>query len=368
MRIFLGEYICGGGLIGHCVDSIPSSLLREGAAMLTALKEDLSAFADVLVPIDPRIAPVALDGMPQGDWKGRWIGKDRVSAFKVSASQPFLDQWIQQAKTCDAAIVIAPESDHTLHDTIEAFRSSAINIVAPNSEFTRIASDKWVTAQRLISAGVAHPATWSHAQVADLQGRDFRDGMDSLVLARDELSQSRRFILKPRDGCGSDGIVVCDHFHAAIQQMKENQILQPWLPGQSISVSVIANERGVELLPAVTQSIDPQTLQYFGGKGPLSEVYQARAHALVRKALTAMPKLGAGFVGFDLVLDDDEQGDRVIEINPRMTTSYVGLRKIVSGNLAKRIFNLESEPLNYRHPGQSVVWTPDGLVETAGQS
>jgi predicted ATP-grasp superfamily ATP-dependent carboligase len=44
-----------------------------------------------------------------------------------------------------------------------------------------------------------------------------------------------------------------------------------------------------------------------------------------------------GYLGVDLVLGDDPSGadDRVIEINPRLTTSYVGLRAAALCNLAE---------------------------------
>jgi hypothetical protein len=39
-----------------------------------------------------------------------------------------------------------------------------------------------------------------------------------------------------------------------------------------------------------------------------------------------------GYLGIDLVLADG--GPRVIEINPRLTTSYLGLRRVAGANLA----------------------------------
>jgi hypothetical protein len=47
-----------------------------------------------------------------------------------------------------------------------------------------------------------------------------------------------------------------------------------------------------------------------------------------------------GYVGVDLVLGRDPHGgeDAVIEINPRLTTSYVGLRAATEGNLAEAMY------------------------------
>ncbi len=59
-----------------------------------------------------------------------------------------------------------------------------------------------------------------------------------------------------------------------------------------------------------------------------------RATELAMRAISALPPL-TGYAGVDLVLGDDPDGtaDVVIEVNPRLTTSYVGLRRAVQGGL-----------------------------------
>ena len=49
-----------------------------------------------------------------------------------------------------------------------------------------------------------------------------------------------------------------------------------------------------------------------------------------------------GYLGIDLVLGQAVDGseDVVIEINPRMTTSYIGLRQAATGNLARAMLNV----------------------------
>lgn len=60
-----------------------------------------------------------------------------------------------------------------------------------------------------------------------------------------------------------------------------------------------------------------------------------RATELACHALQALPP-ALGYVGVDLVLGKAGDGseDVVIEVNPRLTTSYVGLRAIAQDNLA----------------------------------
>ena len=56
MRIFVGEYVTGGGLADQALEAIPSSLRREGAAMLQSIVSDLAEVAETVVPLDPRFA------------------------------------------------------------------------------------------------------------------------------------------------------------------------------------------------------------------------------------------------------------------------------------------------------------------------
>jgi predicted ATP-grasp superfamily ATP-dependent carboligase len=66
-----------------------------------------------------------------------------------------------------------------------------------------------------------------------------------------------------------------------------------------------------------------------------------RAAALARRAITALPAT-VGYVGIDIVLGRDPHGseDTVIEVNPRLTTSYVGLRAAAQSNLAEAMWRI----------------------------
>src|SRR5205814_157736 len=64
-------------------------------------------------------------------------------------------------------------------------------------------------------------------------------------------------------------------------------------------------------------------VSYRGGETPIDHAEAARQLALA--AVSSIEGLH-GWVGVDLVIDDDER-PVIIEINPRPTTSYIGLRR-----------------------------------------
>lgn len=331
MRIFVGEYVCGGGLAGQTLDEIPSTLRREGAAMLSALTADLSKVAETVVPLDPRFNTLELDA------------HERIT---INESGSLWSQWIAAAKTCDAALIVAPESDGVLAKGVAMLRASGVDVIAGSGDFLRVASDKLLTARTLFAAGVSHPMYMA------LSDKRFAK----------QLKECQRFVVKPRDGCGTKEIKRFDSFAEARAELEKNQLLQAWVEGQAISIAMVASPTQTVFLPAVSQTLCSETCEYAGGRGPLDDDSQRRTTSLAMRAIEAMPPTVRGFVGLDLLLGDRPSEDCVIEINPRLTTSYVGLRQMVNGNLAALLFDLESGPVSCSTSVDSVRWTPDGQV------
>jgi predicted ATP-grasp superfamily ATP-dependent carboligase len=70
---------------------------------------------------------------------------------------------------------------------------------------------------------------------------------------------------------------------------------------------------------------------YHGGRTPLRHRLERRALDAARRACEIFPGL-RGYVGVDLVLTESEVF--VIEVNPRLTTAYLGVRAVAGENVA----------------------------------
>lgn len=137
-------------------------------------------------------------------------------------------------------------------------------------------------------------------------------------------------------------------------------IVQPLVRGRPASVAfLIGLRQKVALMPAWQDTSDDGRFQYRGGSAPLPPELAERADRVARGAIDAVPGL-TGYVGVDVILGTEN--DHVIEINPRLTTSYVGLRMLATDNLMEMLLRLvrgESVPEPRWNRGR-VSWTADG--------
>jgi tyramine---L-glutamate ligase len=90
------------------------------------------------------------------------------------------------------------------------------------------------------------------------------------------------------------------------------------------------------LMPAEQCIADDGRFTYRGGRLPLRASLHDRAVHVAQAAIQGVSGL-QGYVGVDLILGAAEDGseDHAIEINPRLTTSYIGLRRLCRGSLAQ---------------------------------
>ncbi len=302
--------------------------------MLRSLATDLAELGEVAVPVDPQFE------LPL---------PDAVAPIAIDQGQPLWPQWVSIAQDCDAAIIIAPEQDGILAQAVAMLRASGVDVVMSSGDFLRVAGDKWETARLFNTHQVPHPATFSATNLP----------------APGE--QAKRWVVKPRDGCGTDRIQTFDTLADALRELTDRSILQAWCEGEPVSVGVIVNGGQMTLLPAVGQQIKQKSCAYAGGRGPLPDRAQQRVTSLASYALAAMPPFARGFVGLDLILADTPADDKVIEINARLTTSYVGLRKMVEGNLAERLLGQGDGPVRCCVGEEAVRWSADGQVWVDGE-
>ena len=234
------------------------------------------------------------------------------------------------AAAADWTIVIAPEIDGALAERCEWVRRVGGRLLGPNAQAIEIASDKQHTAEWLAAHAVPTPLG-----IALGPHRTLPAGFQYPA------------VLKPRNGAGSLGVryVVADEAQSCITGDGAWR-LESFSPGVAASVALVCGLGTLALAPASQRLASDGGFAYLGGALPLAEPFAARAVQLATRAVESLPQ-PLGYLGVDLVLGEDSQGrdDVVIEINPRLTTSYVGLRAATKCNLAAAMLALAEATL-----------------------
>lgn len=298
------------------------SLYREGKAMQHAIVTDLAALPGVEVLLQP---------------------------FRDASPEKIEQTFRQLASQADFTLVIAPEFEGILERYVRWATQAGSRVWNASVAAIRLTSDKLTLSEHWTQQGVPTPPTWTFGEEpADLFPRvvKLRDGAGSYLSARlDTLPQ----VFDYRQQVNAAG------------RSPNAFIAQPWLTGQAASVSFLLGPTQSVPLLAGTQRIAVPTLSYQGGRLPLAPCAARRAGAIARAALAAVPGL-CGFVGVDVLLGDDGR-DWAIEINPRLTTSYVGLRALAQFNLAEALWAVcqpdkALPPIAWK--SASVAFSPDG--------
>jgi predicted ATP-grasp superfamily ATP-dependent carboligase len=90
-------------------------------------------------------------------------------------------------------------------------------------------------------------------------------------------------------------------------------------------------------LNAQAVSFNPQSglLDYIGGYTPLKYKISRQVKKAALKLVENMSGV-RGYIGVDFVIDESDQ-PFILEVNPRLTTSYIGIRRVVDVNLMDAI-------------------------------
>lgn len=301
-RILVYEYLSGSA--PEDGDAAADALLPAGIAMRDAIVADLLRLPDCAVTIATRSAD---DALPP-----------RAARVVPRAGEAAIDFVERAADGQDLAWIVAPETDGLL--AALCGRIGPARWIGCEAAAIETASSKRATALRLAAHGVPTPLGFE----AD--------------------ARVRHWVVKPDDGAGS--VATCRHADRATAHGEferrhaagEAVVIEPWIDGEPMSLSLLCGHDGVELLSVNRQRIviDAQGRIDFGGVvhdavAP-ADPRRAQLSALAGTVAAAVPGL-RGFVGIDLVWHD-EAGPVVIEINPRVTCAYVGLSAALGRNLA----------------------------------
>ncbi|MGE0120040.1 MAG: ATP-grasp domain-containing protein [Dongiaceae bacterium] len=322
MRLLICEYVTGGGFLGS---PIPPGLAREGDMMLAALVKDMAALSgiDAVSVRDARLGAIGLSTDCQ--------------TIQVDAN-PW-DAWRAAVGDVDAVWPIAPESGGALLRLTTLILRTGRVLIGSRPRAVSLAASKSATVERLAACGV--PVVPSLRASAVLAGVDLPASRDG-------------WVIKPDDGAGAESTWLFRHagdLHRWIADAPAagNLVVQPYQQGVPASMSMICRDGRARLLSCNRQEIDIEdgAFRFRGCIVGGHEHRRADCERLAGAIAAAIPDLW-GYVGVDVI--DGESGLVVLEVNPRLTTSYVGLGQAIGTNPAGLVLRLLDEALDAGGP------------------
>lgn len=290
MKILITEFITGGGLIA---ESLPASLMKEGEMMLAAIVRDFSDLPEVQLTVtrDPRCSFENFPG--------------QVHYHEIKSN--YLHELAKLCHSVDAVLPIAPESDQILERVTRTILDEDKTLLASHPDEIHTTTSKLATSQLLQRNAI--PVITTYTSGSDLPRSD------------------GGWIVKPDKGVGCDQVVYCETRTRLEQVITEipDGVIQPYVKGMPASLSLLCRQGKTIVLGYNEQLISQRQnlLHYSGSRVNALVEYKTVLEQLAIAVVAALPGLW-GFNGVDIILT--EQGPIVVEVNPRLTTSYVGLR------------------------------------------
>ena len=337
MKVLLIEWACSQQTEdGDC----QTVYLSEGRAMLVALAEDLIGCGHQVVTLAREnifeISPLIEIHEPI-------VGSDICSVINMLA------------KKCDCAFLIAPECNGILVQMVREIEKTSVLNLGCSSSAVSLCGDKLNLYKYWFMNRVPTPNTWSQI---------------------DEVESDGPLVIKPKDGAGCERTMIVRDIYDAKRKLtginEDEQgklIFQSFVHGFSASISCLLRFDGTQIfMPACAQTIANRNgkISYEGGWGPLPQEMQSRCENLARVALRGIDGI-QGWVGIDVILGDCPKGnnDFVIEINPRLTSSYLGIRHLLEPSPIPWWLSTANGPLKFRdNKGKRLKWMKSGEMET----
>jgi predicted ATP-grasp superfamily ATP-dependent carboligase len=317
--VFVFEFVSGGG---YSNEFIPSSLFCEGYGMLKSIIEDFHELKfEIYTILDRRIA-----------FLSQYLKADHIIFVENSN---YLDKFNQILPQSDSCFIIAPEFLNILYKLTDIVIHHKKELYSIGLEGIKLGASKMSTYKFFKRFQVPTPETFYIPRI--------NNQLDSEFIYKKFHELNHSIIIKPDDGVGAESVLFINdenQIHDLFETEKvpldnsRTYILQRYINGVDMSASLIGildQDRIKTYIVSVnTQNVALRkgriNSQYNGGMTPAQISNNIRG-ALQRFLLKLDFSYFEGYFGVDFILTADDTIE-FIEINPRLTTSYLGIRNI----------------------------------------
>ena len=296
IKILIYEYVTGGGLIN---EDLSSTLLNEAKLITSNLYSDMRASDGVSFNffLDERLNNLVTS-------ESILINRKNI---KKIYDKDFL-------KKFDYILPILPETNLDLYKYVKFLEENKINKIISDKKIISLLSNKLSFYNFFISHNINTIPTYA---INDIR----------------KIKKLKNLIVKDKYGAGCSFVKIFKGpSDKGFSGYNNNYIVQPYIHGQSYSISAFFSRDDIYLL-----SINKQDIKIKQGFIKLNKIIVndktvgcTKIYVLLERIKYMLPKL-YGYIGIDIIIND--KGLHLVEINPRLTTSYIGLRETLGINL-----------------------------------
>lgn len=304
LKVFAFDYVLEGG---PTMRTLPHAFTQQGAMLFEALLADLGALPDVEVCTMSTL--------------GAHRPGDRLAA------QSFGERFAACVQAADAVWPLAPEAEGLLENLSRDILRGKRILLGSAPGAVRVAASKLKVARALADGGVATVPTYRpHAALPEGEGA---------------------WVVKPEDGAGCLDTRLFGDRASALAWIRtsaaQGYVLQPFIAGKLGSLSLLCCDGAARLLARNLERVAVRDNRFYFLGSTVNGLNDADGalERLAQQVAAALPTLW-GYVGVDIILS--ERGAVVLDVNPRLTAAYAGLRTSIGCNPAGLVIDLLRGP------------------------
>lgn len=328
MRLLVFEYITGGGL----VDSVlPVSLLQEGTLMCNALLNDLRVINDLELVVlqDERLANTER------------IISTNIRYIQIARGDDIHAILTARQDDYDSVWLIAPETGGILAHWCQLFSAQGKFLYTSGEQAVSICQDKQATTRVLQQAGITCVPS-----VAFDSSKEYQPGS---------------WVVKVNDSVGCEQVYLMHNaadFERIVAYLVSDKqyLIQPYIVGKVLSLSAFFYQGEACFICCNQQHIRIEQQQFVLAACTVNIAHNntAKYQSLCAAIAAAMPQL-YGYVGIDFIATACGE-NLILEINPRLTTSYTGIKQALGVNIAELLIKTPQQlPQINRSRNQQVL-------------
>ncbi len=233
--------------------------------------------------------------------------------------------WEEEIQRSEAVWLIAPETDGYLERMTGLAVKHNKKVIGCGLTAIKAFSSKLNTYQLLTQSNITTLPTYS--------------------LIDWPKSKGAQWLAKPDDGAGCEETVCFKKAEdlerwLLLNGRHKTHIIQPFIIGDAASISCVMHQGKAQVLSCNAQLIivENNVLSYLGCIVNGMRQHWLAFEAVANKIARLLPGI-TGYIGIDLIVSDCGKQLTVVEVNPRLTTSYVALKEATGHNPAELIMH-----------------------------